>query len=206
MTTQGPSPALPADVQRLLDALPQPMPLPILRPGLVIVSGLPGTGKSVFSRRLVQRVPLALVESDAMRKALYPTPRYTPEENSRVFAAIHGLIDALLAEGIPVLLDATTLLEAHREPLYDIATRRNAWVILALTVAPSQEVRRRLDRRPSQDHRQDSSDADWNVYQRMRYAQEPSSRPHHRVDTSRDIGPILDKVVEEIQANMARAV
>ncbi len=206
MTTQGQSPELPTDVQRLLDALPQPMPLPVVRPGLVIVSGLPGTGKSYFSHRLVQRAPLALVESDAMRKALFPQPRYAAEESARVFTAIHGLIDALLAEGIPVLLDATTLLEAHREPLYDIAARRKAWVVMVLTVAPSQEVRRRLDRRPSQSWRLDSSDADWNVYERMRYAQEPSSRPHHRVDTARDITPVLDKVVEEIQANTARTV
>ena len=204
MTTQGPSTDLPPDVQRLLETLP--LPLPVLRPGLVIVSGLPGTGKSYFSRRLAQRVPLTVVESDAMRKALIPRPTYAPEESARVFAAVHGLIDALLSEGIPVLLDATTLLEAHRQPLYEIAQRRKAWAILVLTVAPSQEVRRRLDSRPVQAQRADSSDADWTVYERMRYAQEPTSRPHYRVDTTRDITPVLDSIAADIQKKMAQGV
>lgn len=202
---QPAAPFLPNDVQRLLDHLAPSLPLPVVRPGLVIVSGLPGTGKSYISRQLAQRIPLAVVESDAMRKALVPAPRHTAEESARLFAAIHGLIDALLAENIPVLLDATTLLEAHREPLYEIAERRKAWVALVLTAAPSEVVRRRLDNRPRQAHRDDSSEADWNVYERMRYAQEPTSRPHYRVDTTRDITPILDRIVQDIQGKMTQA-
>ncbi|MBI4198825.1 MAG: ATP-binding protein [Chloroflexi bacterium] len=200
---QDPSPLLP-DVQRLLDGLPRPLPLPVVRPGLVIVSGLPGTGKSFLARRLAQRVPLAVLESDALRKALAASPTYSPEESLRVFVAIHGLIDALLAEGIPVLLDATTLHEAHREPLYQIAEGRRAWVALVMTIAPSQVVRRRLDVRTQQAHRADSSDADWEVYQRMRYAQEPISRPHYRVDTSRDVTPVLDRIVQDIREKMVQ--
>ncbi|MBI4201532.1 MAG: ATP-binding protein [Chloroflexi bacterium] len=197
--------SLAPDVQHLLDSLPRPLPLPVVRPGLVIVSGLPGTGKSYFSRRLAQRVPLAVVESDAMRKALSPTPKYTPEESLRIFTAIHGLIDALLAEGVPVLLDATTLMEAHREPLYQIAERRKAWVVLVMTAAPTDVVRQRLDIRPRQGERADSSDADFSVYERMRYAQEPPSRLHYRVDTTRDITPVVDRVVADIREKMARA-
>lgn len=199
-------PVLSPDVQRLLESLPRPMPLPVVHPGIVIVSGLPGTGKSFISRQLVQRVPLAVVESDAMRKALVPHPTYSAEESARVFVAIHGLLDALLAEGIPVLLDATSLLEAHREPLYQIAEARKAWVVLLVTVAPPNVVRRRLDVRPQQSQRDDSSDADWGVYQRMRYAQEPINRPHYRVDTAHDITPVLDKVALDIQQKMAHAV
>lgn len=194
------------DVQRLLEALPRPLPLPVVIPGLVIVSGLPGTGKSHFAWRLAQRAPLAVVESDAMRRALVASPTYSAEESVRLFSAIHQLIEVLLTEGIPVLLDATTLLEAHREPLYQIAQRRRAWIILAVMVAPPPVVHRRLNTRHNARNRQDSSEADWDVYERMRFSQEPISRPHYRVDTTRDIGPALDRVVREVQQNIQKAV
>jgi len=44
------------------------------------------------------------------------------------------------------------------------------------------------------------------VYERMRYAQEPTSRPHYRVDTTRDITPVLDSIAADIQKKMAQGV
>ena len=42
---------------------------------------------------------------------------------------------------------------------------------------------------------ENKSDADWGVYQRMRATAEQMHRNHYAVDTSRDIAPVLDKVV-----------
>ena len=85
------------------------LPEPVAKPFLILVSGLPGTGKSYFSRRLSEKVPIAVVETDTLRKSLFPTPLYSADESSRLFQASHLLIEDLLRSGIPVLVDATNL-------------------------------------------------------------------------------------------------
>ncbi len=186
------------DARRLLHRLDGLLPEPVLHPVLVAISGLPGTGKSFFSRRLAERVPLAVLESDALRKALVPSPLYTAKESDRLFQAIHEIIDLLLGQQVPALLDATTLMEAHREHLYQLADGHNAKLMLVLVEAPQSVVRQRLETRGKTPLRQDHSYADWDVYQRMRPLQEPIKRNHIWVDTSADIEPVVEKVAREI--------
>ena len=174
------------------------LPEPVAHPVLVAVSGLPGTGKSYVSQRLLERVPLALLETDALRKALLPSPTYSAEESARLFRLTHELIEELLDEGIPVLLDATNLVESHRERLYNIADQRGVKLVLILVEAPPEVVQDRLAGRKQGNHPQDQSDADWEVYQRMRPSVEPIRRNHFAVDTTRDVGPVVNNVVREI--------
>ena len=172
-------------------------PEPVAKPALIIVSGLPGTGKSYFSRKLAERLPSVVVESDALRKQLFPTPAYSAEESHRLFCGCHRLIEDLLGSGISVILDATNLVEHHREPLYRIAQRLQAKLILVQVEAPRELVRERLKSRAEGINREDNSDAGWSIYQRMKTRVERISRNYFAVDTSRDITPVIDKIVRE---------
>jgi hypothetical protein len=165
---------------------------------LVVLSGLPGTGKSTFARRLTERLPLLVLETDALRKALVDEPRHTRGESARLFAACHQLIQDLLTQGVPVLFDATNLQESHREPLYRIAELTGAKVILVYTTAPTEVVRERLQRRQQGKAPQDNSQADWRVYQRMRLSVDPIRREHFVADTSIDVEPVVEQVVREV--------
>ena len=178
------------------------LPEPVAHPVLVAVSGLPGTGKSYFSQRLLERVPLALLETDALRKALHPSPTYSAQESARLFRLTHELLDELLDEGIPVLLDATNLVESHREHLYTIADLRGVKLVLVLVEAPPEVVRERLAERKRGKQQQDRSDADWEVYLRLRPSVEPIRRNHYTVDTTRDVGPVVEQVVRGITRRM----
>ena len=185
-----------SDVRELKKALGR-LPEPVAKPALIIVSGLPGTGKSYFSRKLAERLPSVIVESDALRKRLFPSPTYSAEESHRLFCACHRLIEEFLDSGIPVILDATNLVEHHREPLYRIAQRLQARLILVQVEAPRELVRERLQGRAEGVNHEDKSDAGWSIYQRMRTRVERISRNYFAVDTSRDITPVIDKVVRE---------
>ncbi|MEE9247311.1 MAG: AAA family ATPase, partial [Dehalococcoidia bacterium] len=44
------------------------LPEGMARPFVVLISGLPGTGKTCVGRALARRLPLALLETDALRK------------------------------------------------------------------------------------------------------------------------------------------
>lgn len=199
MSTLQASPRQPEailDVKKLRESLRE-LPEPVANPALILVSGLPGTGKSYFSRRLGERLPSVIVESDALRKVLFPSPSYSPAEHNRVFQACHLLVEELLKEGLPVIVDATNLVERHREHLYHIADRLRVKLIIIRVEAPQGTVRQRLQGRLEGRDGEDRSDADWQVYQKMRPRAERIRRNHFAVDTSRDIGPVLDKIVRE---------
>lgn len=186
------------DVLKLKQGLGE-LPEPIVKPFLIVMSGLPGTGKSYFSRKLTERLSCVRLESDELRKLLFPRPTYAADENQRLFSALHRLTEELLQRNIPVLLDATNLIERHREQLYHIAERLGAKLILVRVEAPPEVVRQRLEARMSRTDREDSSEADFSVYQRMRRRVQQIRRRHFVVDTSRDITPVLEKIVREVR-------
>ena len=185
-----------SDVQRLTESLAE-LPELVAEPTLIVVSGLPGTGKSYFCSQLAERLPFVILESDALRKALFSSPSYSPKESSRLFRAVHLLIERLLKKGVPLILDATNLSERHREYLYSIAERLDVKLILVRVEAPPQVVYERLKTRLENSGAK--SDAEWSVYQRMKPSVQKIHRNHYAVDTSRDITPVLDKIVREVR-------
>ena len=185
-----------SDVQRLTESLGQ-LPESMAEPAFIVVSGLPGSGKSYFCNRLAERLPFVILESDVLRKTLFPSPGYSPQESNRLFQACHLLIEKLLKKGIPLILDATNLSERYRERLYSIAEHLDTKLILVRVEAPAEVVRERLRIRQGGINPGDKSDADWEVYQRMKTAAQKINRNHYAVDTSRDITPVLDKIIRE---------
>jgi hypothetical protein len=166
------------------------------RPVLVVLVGLPGTGKTHLAGGLSRRTGAAVLESDAVRSLLAGERRYTRAENNRVFAALHAAIDALLGRPAHVIVDATSLTERDREPLYALAERNSAKLLLVHLTAPEAVARDRLARRKDETT---TSDAGIEVYSRMQWRLEEIRRPHLTIDTSKDITPALDALAKEIQ-------
>lgn len=185
-----------SDAHRLAASLGR-LPEPVVQPVLVVVSGLPGTGKTYFCQKLAERVPFVILESDALRKTLFPLPTYSLDESARLFQVINHLIYDLLSKGISVILDATNLVEYHRVRLYAIAERLKAKLILVRLYAPPEVVYERLKAR-AEGKSDTFSDADWEVFQRMRPTAEGIRRQHFAVNTAKDITPVIDKIIREI--------
>jgi len=184
-----------SDVELLTQSLGQ-FSDPVAEPAFIAVSGLPGTGKSYFCNRLAERLPFLILESDALRKVLFPAPSYSSQESSRLFRAVHLLIERLLKKGVSLILDATNLSERYREHLYSIADRLDVKLILVRVEAPPEVVYERL--RARRENTENKSDAGWEVYQRMKPSVQKIHRNYYAVDTSRDITPVLDKIVREV--------
>ena len=201
---QASQPGLQEDVIKLESSLADLPPPASGGPALVLVSGLPSSGKSYFSRELTKRYPLAHLNSDVLRRALFLHPTHGAAESTRLFAAVHALVERLLSRGVSVVLDATSLKEAHRRPLYDIAERAGAVLVIVHTEVPPDVARRRLESRARGQDSEDASEATTSVYDRMRREAEPIERPHVRVDTSKELEPALQEVLRRLESMSER--
>lgn len=156
------------------------------RPALITISGLPGTGKTYVTGLLARRIPSVTVESDRVRKLLFPKPRYTAPESAFVYGVCHTLIARMLARGLTTIFDATNLTERGREVLYNLAEKAGAKPIMVRVTAPPDVVRQRLNHRGEALVPGELSDADWDVYLKMKDSEERIRRPHIVIDTSKD--------------------
>ena len=188
----GPEAPLHRDLRRLLSMFGR-VPPPVALPAMAMVAGLPGTGKTTFSHKVATLLPAMHVSSDRVRRTLFRSPDYSLAESAIVFQRAHELTELLLRQGTPVVFDATSLQEWQREPLYAIAGRTDAPLLIVWMDAPENVVRERLAarmQRPGGD-----SDADFRVYEKMRPDVEPVLRPHMVVDSSRETGTALRQVL-----------
>ncbi len=176
------------------------LPKAVQRPAIVILIGLPGSGKSHFARLLSKRYPAAILDSDALRSVLYESPQHTAQENARLFPATYVLTRRLLDRGVPVVLDATNLKEANRKPLYRLARDAGARLVIVRLRAPFAVMRERLAKRDAARDPLDRSTADLLVLERMRRDYQRPRRPYFVVDTSKNSHEVLDKIVALLQS------
>lgn len=90
-------------------------------PGCAIwLTGLPASGKSTIVAALIPRLeslgrPVEVLESDAVRRVLTPTPTYSREERDLFYRALAFMGVRLVAHGVMVIFDATANRRAYRD-------------------------------------------------------------------------------------------
>ena len=157
---------------------------------IVLLSGLPGTGKTTFAHALAPRIRAAHIESDAIRRELFRSPRYTAWEHARVFAEVERRTRIVIAKSGAAVVDATNLERKHRRRFEQLATRGGAAFVAVRLVAPESVARERL-RRPREGH----SQADERVYDLMREKPESFRGRVVVVDSRFSLEPALTLVV-----------
>jgi aminoglycoside phosphotransferase family enzyme/predicted kinase len=144
------------------------------QPCLVLMAGLPGTGKTTLARSLAARAGCVILRSDVIRKEFadsrgaaggvsgFEEGLYSAEWTRRTYEACLDRARESLFEGRRVIVDAGFRLESQR---LAFAREADAWGVpfsIVHCAAPLDVLRERLAGR-----RNDASDADWGVTQKL---------------------------------------
>jgi aminoglycoside phosphotransferase family enzyme/predicted kinase len=172
---------------------------PARRPALVLIGGLPGTGKSTLARGLLTAANFTVIRSDQVRKELAGVPLnekgdgfYTPEWTGRTYSECIRRAETILRTGGRVIVDATFAYDAHRAAFQSAGQRLGVPVVSLVCRADSTVVRERLRTR-----RGDISDADERVYDQMKAQWRPAANAVE-VDTS-DSARALETAITELR-------
>ncbi len=146
---------------------------------IVLICGLPGVGKTTIAKNLAPLIDAVILSTDKIRKELIPNPTYTKEERKLIYDVMVLIAVYLQNSDTNIILDATFNKEDFRNKVKQkIRVPRDKFFIIEC-ICPENIIFSRLKNR-----KEDYSDADISVYQKMKKIYEPVKVDHITIDTS----------------------
>lgn len=186
------------------------------RPALLLMHGVPGSGKTTVAGALAERLGAVRIRSDVERKrlaGLAPLARaaaapgeglYDAAATRRTYARLAQLAGAVLEARWPAIVDAAFARREQRELVRREATARGAPCLIVECEAPPALLRERVAAR--QAAARDASDADVAILEHQLAAREPLGADEQAIAVRVDTGEerARERAVEAIVARFGR--
>ena len=115
---------------------------------LIILGGLPGSGKSTIAKVLAAELRAAYVRVDTVEQALLASGEVSPPINAAGYAVAYGIAADCLRAGAMVVADSVNPLAVTREAWLDVARRADhAALEIGVICSDATEHRRRVESR-----------------------------------------------------------
>jgi adenylylsulfate kinase len=150
---------------------------------LILMAGLPGTGKSALARRLAEELAATVLDKDLIRAALFPPARieYSTRQDDFVLEVMFQTAEYLF-EADPdcfVILDGRTFTRRYQiTRAARFARRGDVPLKIILCTCRVETARQRLQR-PSHP----AANRDFKLYMALKAQAEPIALPHCVIDT-----------------------
>ncbi|CAD5265128.1 MULTISPECIES: ATP-binding protein [unclassified Imperialibacter] len=160
---------------------------------MVIIAGLPGSGKTYLATRLAARLGAVHISSDRVRKTMGALGKYSPKDKLKVYSEMIKLTEKALRKGETVLVDATFYQQKVRDSFAELATELATPMAVIEVWTAEKLARQRVSK-----HR-DDSEAGVETYERMKAEFEEIAGPHLRLESlDANINSMLSKSIEYI--------
>lgn len=162
---------------------------------IVIVFGLPGSGKSYFASHLASMIKAEYINSDNVRRTMFATRTYSKKEKQAVYDEMISQIGEAVRQHKDVVLDATFYKNDMRKRLLNKAENNDDIIFIEIR-AEEHLIRERL-KRPRK-----YSEADFKVYQKIKKQWEPLNETHLILQSTDDnIREMLEKTADYLHLN-----
>lgn len=156
-----------------------------IAPKLVVLFGLPGTGKTTIARALSQELGWMHLNTDVIRAGLGKRKQYDEKTKAFIYQKMQDLAETELEGQKGVVLDGTFYRETLRDAFRKLGSRHGIPIRWIEVCAEEGIVRNRVSRqRPY-------SEADFQVYKKIQEAFEPLHEPCLRVYSDREELPSM---------------
>jgi predicted kinase len=154
---------------------------------LIVMAGLPGTGKSTLAARLAEALSAVVLSKDTVRAALFPPPvlDYSRAQDDLCMGAIFRAAAYTLKTFplLPVILDARTFLRAYQvRDLFALAESVGERPLLIECICTDERAKVRLENDLAAG-RHPARNRTYALYLELKAAAEPLLVPHLVLDT-----------------------
>jgi predicted kinase len=139
---------------------------------IIMVIGLPGTGKSTFAHALAVAIGGRHLNTDIIRDALGKRGQYDSETKAGIYAEMLRQTSIALSRGENVVIDGTFYQQKLRLPYIAIAKKYEVPIYWMEIGADEQIIRSRVNQRRI------FSEADFEVYLKIKSEYEHLDAPH----------------------------
>lgn len=149
-------------------------------PMIILVFGLPGSGKSYFASRLAKSIKAQYANSDKIRKELFTDRKYTIDEKAKVYNVMIERMRMAIRQNETIVLDATFFKKDIRKNFWKISQASEVKMICIEIQAEQAVIEERLKKK------RQYSEADFDVYLQVEKAFEPMDSEHLVLQSTQD--------------------
>lgn len=163
---------------------------------LIIVCGLPGSGKSALAQRIARKYSAVLLNTDVIRKRHLKRRTYTAREKEAVYNLMFDEALKALKSGRNTVLDGTFYKEALRSRALSLAKKAGSKPFIIECTLNEAVLKKRIEKRK---RTKSVSEADWAVYKKIKRQFEPIRKKRLLIDNALPLSTRMKMVDEWIK-------